>query len=156
MKLTDILSEKFIALRMEAKSKGDLIDKMLMLISAHPNIIDKGKLHNDVLKREKEMSTGIGKKVALPHAKTNAVSAPILAFATLKREVEFDSIDGEPVQLVFLLATPETMLTQHLKLLSRISRVIAAESVREKLIQVTEIADVMGLFYEEEKAYPEI
>jgi PTS system fructose-specific IIA component len=121
-----------------------------------PSIEDAGKLRDAVWKREKEMSTGIGKKVALPHAKTNAVTAPILAFATLKKEVEFESIDEEPVNIVFLLATPETMLTQHLKLLSRISRLVATEAVREKLVSTSDTAEVIALFQEEEKAYPEI
>lgn len=156
MKLSDIISEKYIALGMEAKSKGDVIDKMLALIASHPSIEEAGKLRDDVWKREKEMSTGIGKKVALPHAKTNAVKAPILAFATLKKEVDFDSIDAEPINIVFLLATPETMLTQHLKLLSRISRLVATQAVREKLVHTSQVDEVISLFQEEEKAYPEI
>jgi fructose-specific phosphotransferase system IIA component len=156
MKLTDILSEKFIQLGLEAKSKNDLIEKMLMLAAAHPSITDKTKLRNDVLKREKEMSTGIGKNVALPHAKTSAVSAPVLAVAVLKKEIDFAAIDGEPVRLVFLLATPEQMLTQHLKLLSRISRVIGAEATREKMIQATTPEAVLTIFIEEEKSFPEI
>jgi PTS system fructose-specific IIA component len=102
------------------------------------------------------MSTGIGKKVALPHAKTNAVTAPILAFATLKRKLSLSRLMNEPVNIVFLLATPETMLTQHLKLLSRISRLVATEAVREKLVSTSDTAEVIALFQEEEKAYPEI
>ncbi|KER09039.1 MAG: PTS sugar transporter subunit IIA [[Candidatus Thermochlorobacteriaceae] bacterium GBChlB] len=156
MKLTDILSEKFIQLGLEAKSKNDLIEKMLMLVAPHPSIIDKTKLRSDVLKREKEMSTGIGKNVALPHAKTSAVSAPVLAVATLKKEIDFAAIDGEPVSLVFLLATPEQMLTQHLKLLSRISRVVSAETTREKMVKAATPEEVFALFVEEEKSFPEI
>ncbi len=156
MKLTDILSEKFIQLGLEAKSKNDLIEKMLMLVAPHPCIVDKTKLRSDVLKREKEMSTGIGKNVALPHAKTSAVSAPVLAMATLKKEIDFAAIDGEPVNLVFLLATPEQMLTQHLKLLSRISRVISAETTREKMVKAATPEEVFALFVEEEKSFPEI
>ncbi len=156
MKLTDILSEKFIQLGLEAKSKNDLIEKMLMLVAPHPSIIDKTKLRSDVLKREKEMSTGIGKNVALPHAKTSAVSAPVLAVATLKKEIDFAAIDGEPVSLVFLLATPEQMLTQHLKLLSRISRVVSAETTREKIVKAATPEEVFAFFVEEEKSFPEI
>jgi PTS system fructose-specific IIA component/PTS system nitrogen regulatory IIA component len=156
MKLTDILSEKFIQLGLEAKSKNDLIEKMLMLVASHPSITDKTKLRSDVLKREKEMSTGIGKNVALPHAKTSAVSAPVLAVATLKKEIDFAAIDGEPVSLVFLLATPEQMLTQHLKLLSRISRVVSAETTREKMVKAATPEEVFALFVEEEKSFPEI
>lgn len=156
MKLSGIISDKYIALGMEAKSKGDVIDKMLALIASHPNVENPGKLRDDVWKREREMSTGIGKKVALPHAKTNAVKDTVLAFATLKKEIDFESIDGEPVNLVFFLATPDQNLTQHLKLLSRISRLVAAEAVREKLVAATDVSQVIALFQEEEKAYPEI
>lgn len=156
MKLSDIISEKYIQIGLEAKSKNDLIEKMLMLVSSHPAILDRAKLRADVLKREKEMTTGIGKNVALPHAKTSAVSAPLLGFAVLKREVEFASIDDEPVKLVFLLATPEQMLTQHLKLLSRISRVIGSDATREKLLQAESSAEVVELFQLEEQSFPEI
>ncbi|MBC8043547.1 MAG: PTS sugar transporter subunit IIA [Rhizobacter sp.] len=156
MKLTDILSAKHISLGLDAKSKNDIIEKMLRLISGSPHITDKTKLRSDVLKREKEMSTGIGKNVALPHAKTDAVSSPVIAFATLRREVDFESLDDEPVKLVFLLASPEAMLSQHIKLLSRISRVISQPETRDKLILAASPEEVLALFLAEEKAFPEI
>ncbi|MDW8465558.1 MAG: PTS sugar transporter subunit IIA [Chloroherpetonaceae bacterium] len=156
MKLSDIISEKYIQIGLEAKLKNDLIEKMLMLAFTHPAVLDKAKLRSDVLKREKEMTTGIGKNVALPHAKTSAVSAPLLAFAVLKKEVEFAAIDDEPVKLVFLLATPEQMLTQHLKLLSRISRVVGSDAMREKLMRAESPAEVVELFQLEEQSFPEI
>lgn len=156
MKLTDIISEKHIALGLDAKSKNDVIEKLLMLVAQCDSITDKVKLRSDVFKREKEMSTGIGKSVALPHAKTDAVSSPVLAFATLKTEIDFDSIDGEPVSLVFLLASPEAMLSQHLKLLTRISRVIGQDEMRQRLLTAKTPADVLALFTEEEKTFPQI
>jgi fructose PTS system EIIA component len=156
MKLTDIVAAPYIAIGLDAKSKTDVIDKLITLVAGHPSITDKTKLRSDVHKREKEMTTGIGKRVALPHAKTNAVSAPVLAFATMKKEIDFASIDNEPVDLVFLLATPENMLTQHLKLLSRISRLVSTDEMRQKLVAAKNADEILTLFLEEEKSYPEI
>jgi fructose-specific phosphotransferase system IIA component len=156
MKLTDIISEQHILLGLDAKSKNDIIEKMLRLVGDSPNITDKAKLRNDVFKREKEMSTGIGKSVGLPHAKTSAAKAPLLAFATLKEPVDFESIDDEPVRLIFLLASPEEMVTQHIKLLSRISRVISHDTTREKLLKAKTPAEVIEVFAAEEKSFPEI
>jgi len=117
---------------------------------------DNRKLGEDVWKREKEMSTGIGKNIGLPHAKTAAVADPVLAMATISREIEFDSIDGQPVQLVFLLATPETMLAEHLKLLGRITRIAGRDDIRQKILQASTPAEVLDIFREEEKSLPQI
>ncbi|NTW50230.1 MAG: PTS sugar transporter subunit IIA [Chlorobiales bacterium] len=156
MKLSDLLSEKYILLGLETETKSRIIDMMLSLVSNHPNLTNEEKLRRDVLKREEEMSTGIGKSIALPHAKTDAVTEPILAFAVLKKSVDFDAIDNRPVRFVFLLATPELMLAQHLKLLSRISRVAGREDIQEKIAQAKSPADVLDVFSQEEKAFPEI
>ncbi|ARM30275.1 PTS sugar transporter subunit IIA [Prosthecochloris sp. HL-130-GSB] len=156
MKIEDLLSDKYIVLHLELSTKSQVIDKMLSIVSGHPGVKDHEKLRQDVLKREKEMSTGIGKQIALPHAKTDAVSNPVLALATLKSEINFESIDNEPVQLVFLLATPEEMLAEHLKLLSRITRLAGREDIREKLMEAETAGDVLALFQEEEKDFPQI
>jgi len=156
MKLSDLLSEEYILLGLDIDTKDGVIEKMLSLVSSHPDLVNKEKLRDDVLKREEEMSTGIGKNIALPHAKTDAVSKPVLAFALLKDEVEFDAIDNQPVRFIFLLATPEQMLAQHLKLLSRISRVASKEEIRNMLLDAKDPAQVLSVFTEEEKAFPEI
>ncbi len=156
MKIEDLLSEKYIVLHLELSTKSQVIDKMLSIVADHPGVRDHEKLRQDVLKREKEMSTGIGKQIALPHAKTDAVSDPVLALATLKNEINFESIDNEPVQLIFLLATPEEMLAEHLKLLSRITRLAGREDVRDKLMDAASRQDVLALFKEEEKDFPQI
>lgn len=156
MKLSDLLSEKYILIGLETDTKSSIIDQMLSLVSKHPSVTNQEKLRRDVLKREEEMSTGIGKSIALPHAKTDAVATPILAFAVLKHNVDFDAIDNKPVRFVFLLATPELMLAQHLKLLSRISRVAGREDIQERISQAKTATDVLELFNQEEKAFPEI
>ncbi len=156
MKLSDLLSKEYILLDLDKKNKPDIIETMLNLVADHPHLIDPSKLQKDVLKREDEMSTGIGKNIALPHAKTMAVKKPLLAFAILKNGVDFNAIDNEPVRLVFLLATPEQMLAQHLKLLSRISRVASRDEIRQQLFSVKSVEDILEIFTKEEKAFPEI
>ncbi|MBF0586865.1 PTS sugar transporter subunit IIA [Prosthecochloris sp. N3] len=156
MKIEDLLSDDCIVLHLELTSKSQVIDKMLSIVADHPGVKDHDKLRQDVLKREKEMSTGIGKQIALPHAKTDAVSSPVLALATLGTEINFESIDNEPVQLVFLLATPEEMLAEHLKLLSRITRLAGREDVRIRLMAASSADEVLDLFREEEKDFPQI
>ena len=110
MNIEGLLSEKYIALNLDLALKSQVIDKMLSIVADHHGVNDISKLREDVLNREREMSTGIGKNIALPHAKTGGVLEPVLAFATLSKEMDFDSIYQEPVLIVFLLANPEDML----------------------------------------------
>lgn len=156
MKIEDLLSEDSIILNLELTLKSQVIEKMLSIVADNDGVRNIGRLREDVLKREQEMSTGIGKKIALPHAKTDAVTRPVLAFATLRNEINFDSIDNEPVRIVFLLAMPAEMLAEHLKLLGRITRVAGRDDVRQRLILATSPAEVLKLFREEEKDLPQI
>jgi PTS system fructose-specific IIA component/PTS system nitrogen regulatory IIA component len=156
MNIEALLSEKYIVLNLDSDSKDKIIEAMLALVADHHHVQDTERLAEDVRKREKEMSTGIGKNIGLPHAKTPAVTDPILAVATLSREVDFDSIDNQPVQLVFLLATPEAMLAEHLKLLGRITRLAGRDDVRQKILEAATPQEVLDLFREEEKDLPQI
>ena len=156
MKIEALLSEKYIALNIEAETKIQVIDRMLALVAGHDLVIDQAQLGEDVWRREREMSTGIGKNIGLPHAKTAAVTSPLLAMATLSGEVDFDAIDSQPVRLVFLLATPEAMLSEHLKLLGRITRIAGKDEVRERILQAGSPLEVLELMRQEEKDLPQI
>ncbi|NTV02705.1 MAG: PTS sugar transporter subunit IIA [Chlorobiaceae bacterium] len=156
MKIEALLSEKYIALDLEAENKNQVIERMLSLVAGHELVIDQEKLGEDVWKREREMSTGIGKNIGLPHAKTAAVTSPVLAMATFRQEIDFDAIDGQPVRLVFLLATPETMLAEHLKLLGRITRIAGKDEVRQRIVQASTPHEVLELLREEERDLPQI
>ncbi|NTU93639.1 MAG: PTS sugar transporter subunit IIA [Chlorobiaceae bacterium] len=156
MKIESLLYEPYIVLNLESGTKTEVIKQMLALVSAHERVLDRERLSEDVWKREREMSTGIGKNIALPHAKTVAVSEPVLALATLREEIDFESIDAQPVQIVILLATPETMLSEHLKLLGRITRIAGRDEVRKKLVAASSSHEVLELFREAEKDLPQI
>ena len=156
MKIEGLLSEKYIALNLDLALKSKVIEKMLSVVAEHPGVADIGTLREDVLKREQDMSTGIGKSLALPHAKSAGVTQPVMAFATLRNPINFDSIDDEPVRIVFLLATPEEMLAEHLKLLGRITKLAGREDIRQRLILATSAEEVIELFRDEEKDLPQI
>jgi fructose PTS system EIIA component len=156
MKIEGLLSEARIVLNLELTTKSEVIEKMISLLEHHPSVRNISRLKADVLKREEEMSTGIGRQIALPHAKTSAVREPVLAFATLREDINFDAIDNEPVSIVFLLATPEKMLSEHLKLLGRITRLAGRDEVRNRLMLSRTPQEVLELFREEEKDMPSI
>jgi fructose PTS system EIIA component len=156
MKIEGLLSEKYIVLNLDLALKNQVIEKMLSIVADHPGVTDPGKLREDVLKREQDMSTGIGKTLALPHAKSAGVSQPVMAFATLRNAIHFDSIDNEPVRIIFLLATPEEMLAEHLKLLGRITRLAGREDFRQRLVLATSAIEIIELFREAEKDFPQI
>jgi len=156
MKIEALLTEKQINLNLGSGSKDEVIDALIAMVAGHEKVRDIRQLAEDVRKREREMSTGIGKNIGLPHAKTSAVTEPVLALATLTNEVDFESIDNQPVKIVFLLATPESMLSEHLKLLGRITRLAGRDDVRRRIMEAATPGEVLALFREEEKDLPQI
>lgn len=156
MKISDILTEEIIEIRLDASDKNEVINKMVDLANKSGKITDLEIVRNCVFDREKLVSTGVGKGFAIPHGKTNEITDIIAAFAILKEPVEFDSIDGEKVKFVFLLVGKDSMLNTHIKLLSRISRLMNKDEFRERLLTVSTKAEVLQIFKEEEQSYIEI
>jgi PTS system fructose-specific IIC component len=121
MRIRDLLKPEGIKLGGSPVNKKDTISQMVDLMYATGNINDKERYKEGVFAREAEDTTGIGDGIAIPHAKTDAVTRPGLAAMTIPKGVEYDSLDGEPVDLVFLIAAPNTKDNVHLEVLSRLS-----------------------------------
>jgi len=153
MKISDILSEKIIKTDMECADKDDAINKMIDLASKSGLMLDVEKVRECVFEREKLVSTGVGKGFAIPHGKTDEIKDIVAAFAVLKDPIDFDSIDLEPVKFIFLIVGKESLLNAHIKLLSRISRLMNKDEFREKLEEAKSSEEVMKLFKEEEQIY---
>lgn len=119
---------------MEVSEKDRLIEQMVALVSSAPSVRDAEKLAADVLAREAQMSTGVGAGVALPHARSSSVTETVAAFATLADPVEYAALDGQPVQLVLLLAGPESERSAHVRLLGRVSRLMSDSAFRARLL----------------------
>ena len=134
MKITDLLSEEAIQINGVANSKNEVIDKMVDLMTKNGNINDKEKYKQAVLKREEEGTTGIGEGIAIPHGKSDAVSKPGLSAMVVPNGVEFNSLDGQPVKLLFLIAAPNTKDNVHLDVLSRLSTLLMDIEFRSALL----------------------
>ena len=143
MKITDLLSTSAIKINGSANSKEELISKMVDLMANNGNIINKEEYKRVVLEREKEGTTGIGEGIAIPHGKTDAVSKPGLSAMVVPNGVEFDSLDGQPAKLIFLIAAPNTKDNVHLDVLSRLSTLLMDTRFREELLNAETPAEFM-------------
>ena len=133
MKITDLLSEKAIMLQGKANSKAEAIDQLVDLMMENGNIKDKEAYKQVVLKREEEGTTGIGEGIAIPHGKTEVVSKPGLSAMVIPDGVDFQSLDGNPAKLLFLIAAPNTKDNVHLDVLSRLSTLLMDTEFRQAL-----------------------
>lgn len=121
MKITDLLDKKSIDLKGNVKDKKSTLNKMVDLMVKSGRINDVEKYRKGVFAREEEGTTGIGEGIAIPHCKSDAVNSPGLAAMVVPEGVEFEALDGEPVNLIFLIAAPDTEENIHLDVLSRLS-----------------------------------
>ncbi|MBS1517091.1 MAG: PTS sugar transporter subunit IIA [Bacteroidetes bacterium] len=152
MKISDILTEDVIRVNLECKDKDDALNKMVELASKSGLMRDKEKVRECVFERESLVSTGVGKGFAIPHGKTDEIKSIVAAFAVLKEPIDFDSIDLEPVTFIFLIIGKESLLNAHIKLLSRISRLMNKDDFREKLSEAKSSGEVLRYFREEENS----
>lgn len=144
MKITDLLVKEGIELNGQAATKREAIDKMVDLMAATGKITDKEAYKAQVLRREEEGTTGIGEGIAIPHGKCDAVKAPGLAAMVLKDGVDYESLDGEPADLIFLIAAPNTKDNVHLDVLSRLSVLLMDEDFTGKLRNAKTTEEFLG------------
>ncbi len=150
MRIIDLLDPRSVQLKGRASGKKDALDKMVELMAASGKINDVETYRKGVYAREEESTTGIGSGIAIPHCKSDAVSAPGLAAMLVPEGVEFESLDGQPANLIFLIAAPNTEDNIHLSVLSKLSVLLMndeftnnlrnAKSV-EEFIQIIDAAE---------------
>ncbi len=153
MKITDILNEKVIVTKLPGTSKTDILNAMIELAATSDRVIDKEKMRSAILEREKIMSTGVGSGFAIPHGKTDAVQDIVAAFAITEQPIDYQSLDDQPVRIVFLLVGKDNSVGPHIKLLSRISRLMNKEEFRKKLIDAESPSEILQIFKQEESTY---
>ena len=150
MRITDLLDKRSISLTGAPASKQEALDQMVDLMIQSEKINDREAYRKEVYRREEESTTGIGEGIAIPHGKGPFVSKPGLAAMVVKDGVDFDSLDGEPVHLIFLIAAPNTKDNVHLDVLSKLSMLLMDEqfsanlknaSSVEEFLQIVDAAD---------------
>ena len=153
MKLHDLLKKEFIIADLKGNTKEEVINELIDLYKADDRVSDIEKVRESVLEREKIMSTGVGKGFAIPHGKTNYVKEILAAFGKTKKPIDYQALDGQPVHLVFLLIGKDNLVSTHIKLLSRISRMMNKEEFRSRLLEAATSDDIVNIFKEEEENY---
>ncbi|TCS83846.1 PTS sugar transporter subunit IIA [Tepidibacillus fermentans] len=146
MDLSTLIKEETISLSLEATDKKDVISKMANKMAQAGYISDVNLYTEAVFTREEKGSTGIGFQVAIPHGKSKGVSKPGLAFARLAQPTEWQSLDGQPVSMVFLIAVPEEQAgNEHLQILAALSRKLIHEEFRNQLMSAKTAQEVLSL-----------
>lgn len=143
MRITDLLKRESVELNGSVSNKQETIEKMVELMVKGGNIRDVEKYKNGVFQREEEGTTGIGEGIAISHAKTDAVGAPGLAAMIVRDGVDYDSLDGEPVRMIFLIAAPNTEDNIHLTVLSRLSMLLMDDDFRANLMKAESVDEFL-------------
>jgi PTS system nitrogen regulatory IIA component len=137
MKLSEILEEDNIILDLKAKDKNGVLEELAEVVTNHEPSLDTGSLIRVLLERERLGSTGIGDGVAIPHGKFRGVTHPIISFGRSLKGLDFESMDGQPAFLFFLLVAPENSASVHLKALAKIARILKNGSFRKVLMEAS-------------------
>ncbi len=151
MKLIDVLQKEAILIGLKSKSKKGVI-KELVTPLARMAKVDSVELIRVLLERERLGSTGIGGGIGIPHGKLKNLDSLLLGFGISHEGVDFESMDGQPVHIFFLLVTPETSIDIHLKMLARISGILKNELFIEKLLNAKDPNEVWEIIYQEDEA----
>lgn len=148
--INQLLHPDRIRVGLSCDTKQDAINTMVDLLEGNPSINELATVRDAVFEREATMSTGVGKGLGLPHAKTPAATETIAAFATMAPPIPFDAIDDAPVELMLLLVGPTANTSLHIKVLGRISRLVNRPPIREALINATNPEGILDTLKEAE------
>jgi len=156
MKISNILDESLIKVNIPGETKDDVINAIIDLAGKSGKVTDIEKVREAIFERERIMSTGVGKGFAIPHGKTDAVTDIVAAFGITENPIDYQSLDHEPIRMLFLLVGKDSLVGAHIKLLSRISRLMNKEELRDKLMDSKTPSDILSLLKEEEEQYLDV
>lgn len=146
MRITDLMIKEVMIMDLQAVSKEAAIDELIASLTGSGRINDPILFKEMILKREGESSTGIGGGIAMPHAKTKAVNEPTVVFAKSKAGVDYESLDGEPAHLFFMIAAPEGAANTHLRTLAALSKLLIDSDFIAQLMETQTPDEVAALF----------
>jgi len=153
MKIMDILVKDAVILDLESRTKREVLGEMAAALARAEGGVSVDRLLAVLLEREALQSTGIGEGVAIPHGKMAGLERLLASFARSRPGVDFESIDGQPTHLFFLLVVPEHSGGQHLKALARISRFFRDAAFRKQLLEAEQLEDIVRSIEEEDAKF---
>ena len=146
MEIKDVLDEKMMVFDLKAKDKNGVLKELVGVLKENGVVDDEEGFLEVVMKREEEFSTGIGYGVAIPHGKSGLVKKPAIVFGKSRQGIDYNSMDGKPAHLFFLIAVPDNSDELHLKVLAELSRSLMHKEVREELEKASTPEEVINAF----------
>jgi fructose-specific phosphotransferase system IIA component len=156
MRLTDVLNENLVNISLSGTSRDECIKELINKLASDKSINNTESIFEAVLEREKIMTTGVGNGIAIPHCKHIDSPEFAVCLGIQPKGVDFQSIDKKNVNIIFLLVGPENNPGLHIKLLSRISRLMSNEELRQQLLECKSDKDAFDLIHDEENYFFEI
>ena len=150
MKILDVLLKEAILPDLKANDKKGVLEELVTPVARIADI-NHDYLVKVLMERERLGSTGIGEGIGIPHGKVKGLESLVLGFGLSKKGVDFDSMDGQPAHIFFLLLTPENSTGLNLKLLARISRILKNEPFKQRLLHATNRDEIYSIIEEEEE-----
>lgn len=145
MKITELLTKETILLSMQSRSKQEAIDELVEVLDRAGKISDRTAFKTAILKREEQSTTGIGDGIAIPHAKTEVVKTPAIVFGRSDSGVGYESLDGQPAHLFFMIAAPEGANNTHLEALARLSGILMKDDARKSLLSAKDADEILEI-----------
>jgi fructose PTS system EIIBC or EIIC component len=155
VKIKDLLQKSSILIDPPALDKKGLITRLAAHMASINNLPDGGLIAEKILEREAQVSTGIGYGIAIPHSRMEKVDRIFMAAAKSVKGIDFSSIDGQPVHLIFMLISPAGASNEHVQVLSSLSRIMSYEEIRKKLIAAKRPEQFLDLLIKGENKYVE-
>ncbi|PEL13065.1 fructose-specific PTS transporter subunit EIIC [Bacillus sp. AFS017336] len=152
MRITELLKIDTVLIDLYASSKMNVIDELVEVLNQSGKLNDKQQFKEAILTREGQSTTGIGEGIAIPHAKTAAVKTPAIAFGRSKEGIDYESLDGQPAHLFFMIAASEGANNAHLETLSRLSSLLMDEEFRKSLLNASNANEIIELIDQKEKS----
>jgi PTS system nitrogen regulatory IIA component len=153
MKIVDLIKRDMIVPALVATDKKGLLEELATYMASHHARIDRASLSRVLIEREQLASTAIGEGVAIPHGKLATVGEIVACLGRARSGVEFDSMDGQPTYLFFVLVAPESSTGAHLKALARISRVFKDPDFRKRLLEADDAETMYSVVAAEDAKY---
>lgn len=150
MKITQLLTEETIILNLDATSKQQVLEELTGQLEQAGKLVDRQAFLKDILTRENQSTTGIGEGIAIPHAKSVAVDAPAIAFGRSEHGLDYESLDGQPAHLFFMIAATEGANDDHLEALSRLATFLMDEKFRSRILAASSKQQVLQAITDKE------
>ncbi len=152
MKICDVLDRKSILPDLKARNKLGVLEELVVPVAEIAGVT-QDELTKVLMDRERLGSTGIGGGIGIPHGKMKNLESLVLGFGLSRKGVDFESLDGRPTHIFFLLVTPANSTGLHLKLLARISRILKNDPFKTRLLEASDSEEILGIIKEEDEEF---